>query len=96
MPFDSFMEMSLYDPDDGFFAAGAVRPGEHADFVTSPEVSPWFGRLIGRWVREGWSEDPDGLAAATLVEIGGGSGSLLAPPYPSRLSSGFIYFLHWA
>ena len=79
MPFDTFMEMSLYDPDDGFFAAGAVRPGEHADFVTSPEVSPWFGRLIGRWVLEGRSEDPDGLGTATVVEIGGGSGSLLAP-----------------
>ena len=71
--FDEFMEMALYDPTDGFFAAGAVRPGTQGDFVTSPEVSPWFGRLIGQWVRSvsepGWG----------LVEVGAGTGSLMAP-----------------
>jgi len=74
MPFDAFMELCLYDPDGGFFSAGAVRPGTDADFVTSPEVSPWFGRLIGRWAAEQSRGGP-----ATLLEIGGGSGSLLEP-----------------
>lgn len=71
--FDDFMEACLYDPVDGFFSAGGVRPGEGGDFVTSPEVSPWFGTLIGSWVasvaQPGWA----------LVEIGAGSGSLLSP-----------------
>lgn len=70
--FDEFMEMCLYDPEEGFFSAGRVRPGEGADFVTSPEVSPWFGRLIGRWVE---SVAPPEWP---VVEIGGGSGALLA------------------
>jgi SAM-dependent MidA family methyltransferase len=74
IPFDNFMEMCLYDPDAGFFASGAVRPGEHGDFVTSPEVSPWFGRFLGRWAIEAASSDD-----AILVEIGSGSGSLLEP-----------------
>jgi SAM-dependent MidA family methyltransferase len=74
IPFDKFMEMCLYDPDAGFFASGAVRPGEHGDFVTSPEVSPWFGRFLGRWAIEAAPSDD-----AILVEIGSGSGSLLEP-----------------
>ncbi len=71
--FDEFMEMCLYDSEAGFYGAGRVRPGEHADFVTSPEVSPWFGRLVGRWAAK--VAGGDGL----LVEAGAGSGSLLEP-----------------
>lgn len=71
--FDEFMEMALYDPTEGFFSAGRVRPGEGGDFVTSPEVSPLFGTMLGAWVRSvaqpGWA----------LVEVGAGSGSLLEP-----------------
>ncbi len=74
IPFDKFMEMCLYDPEAGFFASGAVRPGEHGDFVTSPEVSPWFGRFLGRWAIGTAPSD-----GAILVEIGSGSGSLLEP-----------------
>ncbi len=71
--FDEFMEMCLYDPEAGFYGAGGVRPGEQADFVTSPEVSPWFGRLLGRWAAK--------LSGGNslLVEAGAGSGSLLEP-----------------
>lgn len=74
LPFDQYMALCLYDPDIGYFTKGAVRPGMGSDFVTSPEVSPWFGKLLGRWARS--------LAAgsdAVLVEIGSGSGALLAP-----------------
>lgn len=74
MPFDRFMELCLYDPDGGFFAAGVVRSGMDADFVTSPEVSPWFGRLIGRWAADQYREGP-----SALLEIGGGTGALLEP-----------------
>ncbi len=76
MTFDVFMEMCLYDPDGGFFSAGAVRPGERGDFVTSPEISPAFGALVGRWValRLPQQSDPDWA----VVEIGAGSGSLIA------------------
>jgi len=71
--FDQFMEMCLYDAEAGFFTAGRVRPGERGDFVTSPEVSPLFGTLIGDWVK--------GVAQSdwTLLEVGAGTGSLLGP-----------------
>jgi len=74
MRFDEYMDVCLYDPEDGFFSAGAVRPGTGGDFVTSPEVSPWFGRILARWARAVRSSDD-----AILVEVGAGSGSLLAP-----------------
>ncbi|MGI9529816.1 MAG: SAM-dependent methyltransferase [Acidimicrobiia bacterium] len=70
--FDTYMALCLYDPDAGFFASDTVRAGTDGDFVTSPEVSPWFGRLIGRWAAE---QFPQGTA--TLLEVGGGTGALL-------------------
>ncbi len=75
MPFDAFMERCLYDPEHGFFSAGAVRPGERGDFVTSPEISPAFGQLIGRWVAGRLARQPEREVA--VVEIGSGSGSLI-------------------
>ncbi len=74
MPFDEYMALCLYDAGEGYFTRGVVRPGMGSDFVTSPEVSPWFGKLLGRWAMS--------VAAgsdAVLVEIGSGAGTLLAP-----------------
>lgn len=79
MPFDEYMAACLYDPDEGFFAAGPVRSGKAGDFVTSPEITPWFGSLLGRWVKSAsraWGQ-PGNLPV--LIEVGAGSGSLLGP-----------------
>jgi len=73
MPFDGYMTACLYDADEGFFSSGRGGPGETADFLTSPEVSPWFGRLLGRWAEPLLEGD------AILVEAAAGSGSLLEP-----------------
>jgi SAM-dependent MidA family methyltransferase len=73
MPFEEFMAASLYDPDHGFFATGPLRSAGDGDFLTSPEVSSWFGRTIGTALRAHLD------ATSTLVEVGAGSGSLLRP-----------------
>ena len=74
--FDRFMEVALYDPLAGYFSTGNLRSEKGGDFLTSPEVSPLFGEIIARFV----AAERDRLGEPfTLVEVGGGSGSLLRP-----------------
>jgi NADH dehydrogenase [ubiquinone] 1 alpha subcomplex assembly factor 7 len=72
MYFDEYMEMCLYDPVDGYFTSGEIRPGTGGDFLTSPEVSLWFPNLVGAWAA---GNKPSEEAA--LVEVGSGSGAML-------------------
>jgi len=74
MPFETFMDTCLYDPDHGFFSTGPLRSTPGGDFLTSPEVSPWFGRTLARFVATRQERIGGG---ASLVEAGAGSGSLL-------------------
>ena len=77
MPFEVFMAACLYDPVGGFFSTGPLRSVRSGDFLTSPEVSPWFGRCLARVVAA--EQDRLGDPAGFLVaDVGAGSGSLLA------------------
>ncbi len=74
------MAACLYDPEGGFFTSGALRSVKAGDFLTSPEVSPWFGRTLGRFVAA--ERDRLFLAEAgslAVIDVGAGSGSLLEP-----------------
>ncbi len=68
--FEIFMDLALYG-EGGFFSAGPLRSAATGDFLTSPEVSSWFGRTIGKYLAT--------KGIDTLVEVGAGSGSLLKP-----------------
>lgn len=91
LPFERFMELALYDPQEGFFTAGPLRSRPEGDFVTSPEVSPAFGETLAGYVMEEYErlgEPPD----FTVAEAGAGSGSLLEPllaslPVPVRAAA---------
>ncbi len=76
MPFEEYMAACLYDPEDGFFATGPLRSTKAGDFLTSPEVSPWFGRCLGRFVDQEY-ERVGRPQPFRVVDIGAGSGSLL-------------------
>jgi SAM-dependent MidA family methyltransferase len=80
MPFETFMAACLYDRDHGFFATGPLRSIKSGDFLTSPEVSPWFGRTLARLIADRMSRLPDD---PWLVEVGAGSGSLLRSMLPA-------------
>ncbi|HEX6220183.1 MAG TPA: SAM-dependent methyltransferase [Acidimicrobiia bacterium] len=75
MPFERFMEISLYDPD-GFFGGSTLRSDKGGDFLTSPEVSALFGTTLASYVNN--VRDRIG-EPFQLVEVAAGSGALLRP-----------------
>ena len=56
--FDRFMAMALYAPGMGYYSGGLPKLGSTpqggSDFVTAPELSPWFGRTLARSVAEAY------------------------------------------
>ncbi len=73
MTFAEFMELALYDRQEGFYSS--VPVGEEGHYVTSPHVSPVFGRLVARQVSELWNL-LDRPAPFDVVEVGAGDGTL--------------------
>src|SRR5512136_1719951 len=63
IPFARYMDLALYAPGLGYYAAGANKFGEAGDFITAPELTPLFGRTLARQVAE-------------IMEFGAGSGKL--------------------
>jgi SAM-dependent MidA family methyltransferase len=69
--FARFMEMALYEPGLGYYSAGLAKFGAEGDFVTAPEISPFFGRCFARQI----SQVFNGLDHnKTILEFGAGSG----------------------
>ncbi len=74
IPFDRYMELALYAPGLGYYAAGARKFGDAAtggDFVTAPEISPLFAAALAAQVAQVFAHTP-----ARIVEFGAGSGVL--------------------
>lgn len=72
LPFSAFMREALYAPGLGYYAAGATKFGRAGDFVTAPEVSPLFGRVLARVCAEVLGS----LGGGDILEFGAGSGRL--------------------
>ncbi len=72
--FARFMQEALYAPGLGYYAAGSAKFGPAGDFVTAPEVSPVFGRIVARQCAEVIA----GIEDADVLEFGAGSGRLAA------------------
>lgn len=70
--FGEYMHHALYAPGLGYYAAGATKFGVQGDFVTAPEVSPLFGRIVARQCAEVLTQ----TQTSTVLEIGAGSGRL--------------------
>ena len=70
--FARYMELALYEPGLGYYAAGARKLGVGGDFVTAPELSPLFGRTLARQIAQ-LLQPGD-----AILEFGAGSGILAA------------------
>ena len=76
MPFDDFMAEALYAPGLGYYSGGrrifGLGPASGSDFVTAPELSPFFGRALAVQVREALAASNTGR----IYEFGAGTGAL--------------------
>ena len=70
--FAEFMQLALYSPGLGYYAAGTTKFGAGGDFVTAPEVSPLFGRVVARQCWEALEQIDKGR----ILELGAGGGGL--------------------
>jgi len=75
VPFRTYMEWVLHDPQHGAYGSGRLRIGPGGDFATSPSLGPEFAALLVPQLAQ-WLEALDGPLA--LVETGPGEGELAA------------------
>src|SRR5262245_27409913 len=74
-PLERVLEVALYDPAGGFYESGGRSGARQGDFITSPEVGPLFGTVVGRAL-DGWWRDMGTPDPFVVVDAGAGPGSL--------------------
>jgi len=83
IPFSKYMELALYAPGLGYYAAGARKFGAEGDFVTSPEISPLFAKCLAMQARGVLAQ-----VGGDVFELGPGSGVLAADLYGEMKAMG--------
>lgn len=73
MPFDRFMELALYAPGLGYYAAGSQKFGSAGDFVTAPEISSLFSQCLANQCAQVLTQ-----TGGSILEFGAGSGIMAA------------------
>lgn len=71
--FARYMELALYTPGLGYYSGGSAKFGAGGDFVTAPQISPLFGRVLARQFAETLKQTGGGI-----LELGAGTGLLAA------------------
>ena len=73
IPFSRYMEICLYDPNQGYYSRHAEQFGKAGDFYTSSDVHAVFGRLLARQFEEMW-RTLDRPPQFEILELGPGRG----------------------
>jgi SAM-dependent MidA family methyltransferase len=76
MTFADFMDAALYDEKAGYYTTRASIGFDGADFLTSPELGPAFGRALARAAIDCWAAIGK-PAQWDIVEAGAGRGILM-------------------
>jgi SAM-dependent MidA family methyltransferase len=85
IPFTRYLELALYAPGLGYYAAGARKFGAAGDFITAPELSPMFGKCIALQARQVLSK-----VGGDILELGPGSGALAAQVFEQLKADGAL------
>lgn len=96
LPFSTYMGMALYSPGLGYYSAGAHKIGFAGDFITAPELSPWFGATLAQTMRPVLDHFKSQQSATQILEFGAGSGALAESLLKQLLLDGVIldrYFI---
>ena len=70
--FQRYMELALYAPGLGYYAAGSSKLGEEGDFVTAPEVSSLFSQSLANALLPALNNED------IILEVGAGRGRMAA------------------
>jgi SAM-dependent MidA family methyltransferase len=81
IPFSRYMELALYAPGLGYYAAGSRKFGEAGDFVTSPEISPYFAKCLALQARQVLQ-----ATGGDILELGPGSAALAGDLFEELLA----------
>lgn len=74
--FQRYMELVLYAPGLGYYAAGSNKLGEEGDFITAPEISPLFSQSLANAVLPALELKLD--HEQIILEVGAGRGRMAA------------------
>ncbi len=74
--FERFMELALYHPVHGYYAAQIPSIGRNGDFSTSMTISDSLTRSIAAWIKT--EAKRLSMRVAHVIELGGGTGGLAA------------------
>jgi len=72
--FDRYMDLALYDPEEGYYSGELNIGFEKGDYYTAPHLHPLFGTLVAKQVLEMIRLLGEGPCA--LIELGAGKGLL--------------------
>ena len=75
VPFLTYMEWALHDPEHGAYGSGRLQVGPRGDFATSPSLGPDFAELLAPQLAQ-WLQALPGTETLALVEAGPGEGDL--------------------
>ncbi|KAL5612996.1 hypothetical protein BROUX41_003927 [Berkeleyomyces rouxiae] len=84
IPVASYMRMCLTSDIGGYYTGALGKDREQiglkGDFVTSPEISPLFGQIVGLWFLTEWlAQNADRPSqAVNIIEVGPGRGTLMS------------------
>ncbi|MGD8925311.1 MAG: SAM-dependent methyltransferase [Thioalkalispiraceae bacterium] len=67
--FQQFMQAALFEPGLGYYRCGTEKFGQLGDFITAPEVSPFFGQCLANVIAQT-------SVGREVLEVGAGSGQL--------------------